>query len=773
MSNAPEPFRDRDFFGWVVFGGHLRVGMYGKTPPLGSPNWEKAAAPGTPCDIADTFLCSMCNEECEVRSKVSWSAVKLCCRLCRNNYKRQNERCNGDKQLKTWWVQLSDEEREEWFRKNKAQQRKRGRGNALDFDNRGYEQAHSKDKHHSDEAVQRWMTYSDFFKEEGLVFFLQGVPPAEVQARVEKLWEERLSDRTWLKRTEGEQTFIGKFAGYEERTGSTEAMGQAFKRHKSLKTAEDHEDAERSEKAFDADSKQWSGQHMHHIRNLMSASSSQAPSVAASLIRGPAAFSGSTPELAADMKHDTHVAMQVDAMLEESEANDKHDASNTAKVAGEASGHRGAGRPPKTQTELLTEAQGLIRDKCNSIDDSVAGLKASLAATLALATATFPEGLPAQVQEVTGTLKTDVEELLASIAQAKDGFGRLSLKQLVTDAGTSKGLKEQLAGKLSQVFKVDLPKATKAVTSCKKAIENAGRKHNKKNKTTSADTIDKSILSQPLQQLLAITDNIMSSSVNIELYVPNESAALEKANIFRVDLEILHKVIAAPGVKSQLKWADGHVLKLYKDVNQTHGMCEFKQKTLKTLTPLLQTVFPKYMKKPKAPSDSADLMAEVFDPQCFSGVAVHCHVGATPYGVGDVRVLVSGSFVVAGMPTSLVGGDTLRDKIDKCLTSAGCKTFLTRCKDEAAKEGFIHTLESPGDAIIIPPDFFIMLVGIADDMKNSFNGIRFGYVDGESTQGVDAALQSLDGILGSFPALVGGEYTEVQRLCTMWKAVMK
>ena len=89
---------------------------------------------------------------------------------------------------------------------------------------------------------------------------------------------------------------------------------------------------------------------------------------------------------------------------------------------------------------------------------------------------------------------------------------------------------------------------------------------------------------QPLQQLLAITDNIMSSSVNIEPYVPNESAALKKAKSFRVDLEILKKVVAAQGVKSQLKWADGHVLKQYKDVNQTHGMCEFKPKTLKTLT---------------------------------------------------------------------------------------------------------------------------------------------------------------------------------------------
>ena len=106
MSNAPEPLRDRDLFGWVVFGGHLRVGMFG------SPHWEKAAVPGTPCDISDTFLCSFCNEECEVRSKVPYSAVKLCCRLCRNNSNRQNERCTMDRQLKAWWVQLCDEERE-------------------------------------------------------------------------------------------------------------------------------------------------------------------------------------------------------------------------------------------------------------------------------------------------------------------------------------------------------------------------------------------------------------------------------------------------------------------------------------------------------------------------------------------------------------------------------------------------------------------------------------------------------------------------------------
>ena len=184
------------------------------------------------------------------------------------------------------------------------------------------------------------------------------------------------------------------------------------------------------------------------------------------------------------------------------------------------------------------------------------------------------------------------------------------------------------------------------------------------------DTVNRGTLPQPFQQLLAICDAQFLGTVNTKEFQKNVPA-LERAETFRMPAPEVASIIACPGVKQQLKWAEQHVIKQYKELKQTHGMCEFKPNTLKHLAKVLLNTFPTHMRRPTAPSETGLLMANVFDPQCFVGLAVHHHIGATPYGIGEVRVILSGHCCFAGMPMHLVVGGTFRGKIDRCLMVEG------------------------------------------------------------------------------------------------------
>eukprot|EP00974_Lingulodinium_polyedra_P092318 8945269-Lingulodinium_polyedra.AAC.1 len=78
---------------------------------------------------------------------------------------------------------------------------------------------------------------------------------------------------------------------------------------------------------------------------------------------------------------------------------------------------------------------------------------------------------------------------------------------------------------------------------------------------------------------------------------------------------------------------------------------------------LLAKQVPMLMPKLCLPTDAAALKSTVFGPRHWLQTSMHHVVSVTPYCVAEIRLLVSGEYIAAGIHRSKVPGDTLQKKL--------------------------------------------------------------------------------------------------------------
>eukprot|EP00959_Pyramimonas_sp_CCMP1952_P383187 8029271-Pyramimonas_sp.AAC.1 len=65
-------------------------------------------------------------------------------------------------------------------------------------------------------------------------------------------------------------------------------------------------------------------------------------------------------------------------------------------------------------------------------------------------------------------------------------------------------------------------------------------------------------------------------------------------------------------------------------------------------------------------------------PQHWAMTESHLHFGPTPHGVSEVRYLLEGGYVMAGVRLSALPGENLQAKTEKLATEPGMRAFVTK-----------------------------------------------------------------------------------------------
>jgi hypothetical protein len=81
------------------------------------------------------------------------------------------------------------------------------------------------------------------------------------------------------------------------------------------------------------------------------------------------------------------------------------------------------------------------------------------------------------------------------------------------------------------------------------------------------------------------------------------------------------------------------------------------------------------------PVEHEALKMDMFSPQYWVAQGTHFYIGTSPWGVGEVRCLLSGSYCIGALKYESVPGATLQKKVTNLLTDTGMTNFCLQCCD--------------------------------------------------------------------------------------------
>ena len=420
---------------------------------------------------------------------------------------------------------------------------------------------------------------------------------------------------------------------------------------------------------------------------------------------------------------------------------------------------------------MLSAAEVVHRDTLLRVDDAIKNLKKSKESAVAEAEVNWKnaEALPEQYKTLKETMNSELDAVLDKITISRDNFDQETPGSLVEKGGihTTADVKKAAAVSVRSIFKELLPEANKILDSFRKGSRNTANKTSRK---SSSGNLDFASLPQPNQQFSTWYVAAPDKTVNIVALGKGEWPSKHAGSL--PSPPALMDTICKCGFHAAAKWLLGQV---EKDATLSFALAAMKPKTFKAITEAFKaTGFADFMKMPPAPSDGNAVLEAAFQPQLFVGEEKHCHAGVTPHGVGEVRYVVSGNIVVAGMPLDSMPGNNLQEKIETVFTESGCRAFLRRCSNAVDKEGWLTALSQERSCIVIPPGQFVVTTGLRFPeaqaaQGTSFSGVRWGYLQADKND-VEQALKSVDFFLESFPQ-AGAEYGSMKKLLDMWKTV--
>ena len=123
-----------------------------------------------------------------------------------------------------------------------------------------------------------------------------------------------------------------------------------------------------------------------------------------------------------------------------------------------------------------------------------------------------------------------------------------------------------------------------------------------------------------------------------------------------------------------------------------------------------------------------------------------------------MRMLMDGSYTIAGVKYSQVKGANLKEKVEGLLTLAGTKEFLVKA---CGGLGFCHTHDEIGSIICVPPGHIVFISGQFEKDGAGATSIRWGFLSPDTTQAEVMAIKAVNmEALALYPGLAELKYPD-------------
>ena len=163
-----------------------------------------------------------------------------------------------------------------------------------------------------------------------------------------------------------------------------------------------------------------------------------------------------------------------------------------------------------------------------------------------------------------------------------------------------------------------------------------------------------------------------------------------------------------------------------------------------------------------APEQYQSSIQETCNPLAWSCLQDHIHIGLTPGGLTDIHYLVSGAYMVAGVPVCDVPGDQLTDKIQYVLSQEGAAWFVGQAHKTPTPDqytGFSIVHDEDQTCLAVPHDHLIVTMRMhkttpASDSKKKQPKLTL--LDAGSKRYVKEVLTNLEALMLTYPELTKG-----------------
>ena len=160
-----------------------------------------------------------------------------------------------------------------------------------------------------------------------------------------------------------------------------------------------------------------------------------------------------------------------------------------------------------------------------------------------------------------------------------------------------------------------------------------------------------------------------------------------------------------------------------------------------------------------APEQYQSSIQETCNPLAWSCLQDHIHIGLTPGGLTDIHYLVSGAYMVAGVPVCDVPGDQLTDKIQYVLSQEGAAWFVVHAHKTPTPDqytGFSIVHDEDQTCLAVPHDHLIVTMRMhkttrASDSKKKQPKLTL--LDAGSKRYVKEVLTNLEAMMLTYPEL--------------------
>ena len=702
--------------------------------------------------------CNGCQEEvpatvCSPWGKSAWVEV-----ACKSNYNRQSERCVQNPKLKHWWAHLTPTERVAWYKRNKQNYFPGGR---KAFDNAGFvEEEHTEEAGDIDDTLWAFLPPDEWFIRERTMGKLAGEIEEQREQANTSFMEIVMNKRKKSKVINGIPC-VGVFKGCEERARIANTRKFSTKRHKTISNSYDHSAAQELQEAAALSRQQWYNESMARAFSGIEPGAGSSDDIRPDLERNMP-----VPKLDASDLHDaiqSSVVLQGqrDAKTTAQEEQDTHEAEQTHKIAKDSGTVRGPGRPRKGMTEMLSDVAKMKRDRVNQLKDGMGTLQRACEGAIAEAKRQCGEPLPSDLINLSVVLESDVDDArkkIELVITTVEGLELAGITEGVDAAVKLEEVKTKCIDESKPAFSIHMVKANKAISSFRSATKKQAYS-GKKRKT------DETKMSPMVVLAKALVSSQVFDACGVKLFdtisafeKPTLSANMCTAKIAKEDFEKMKAITA------HQKWIQSHV---EKTEGLTFAMASYKPATAKAVEAVVKRrASPIHSADVPLPSEYAALRDELFAPQHWAMDEFHMGAGLGPYGLPEVRLLVSGSYIMFGVRFDHIkpvqNQDSIKAKIEHVQTDKGFKQFLEDAKDEAKGFWFVHDAEYT--AVCIPPGFVLFSCGQCSSAKGArgAHGMRWSLLDLAKPDDIRAADKHVTTILSTYPELKNDEYLSWQ-----------
>ena len=429
---------------------------------------------------------------------------------------------------------------------------------------------------------------------------------------------------------------------------------------------------------------------------------------------------------------------------------------------------KGAGRPRKSPTEILAEVSKLLRDRVRFFEDTATKMQRTMMEALNEASSRFP-ALPPDVIQVKTSMEKDVKQQIDKIFEGIKSLQETNVQKLV-DSVPGDCTAEAVRNKVMEEGKMGMQAAVstgnRAISAFRLAVKNAGKSPKKKTKIeVLGDRAEKPRLTIELEKLLA--DSLSTDGrLHVEVAASWGQASKTVPCYVTCNAQLTVDLKGVSGVAAHAKWIRQE---LAKSENQALGgaLSVYRPTVFKAATKVLQKgckgSFVSDM--PFGPSHTA-LKDDLFGVQHWLMDNTHTNVGATAFGIGEVRYLINGSYMLAGVLLSELPGNSLQEKIERTLSAEGLTEFMAACKN--VESGFFMVHDAANTCVRIPPGYLVttssMHAAFGSDTSGA-NGIRWGWIDYTDLMGAEQKVETfkfckkqVEDMIQTYPELAHGHY---------------